>query len=60
MEDRFNNRLGLSTPSKPPDIHILVTIDKNQPQDHIDGQKHTSVAEDASTTSSQRDIWAHK
>ena len=57
MEDRFNNRLGLSTPSKPPDIRIPITIDKTQSQAHTDGQQHTSVAEVASTTSSQRDVW---
>ena len=59
MENRFNDRLGLATPTKPPDIRIPITIDKPPSQAHTDGQQQdTSVAEVASTSSSQRDIWA--
>ena len=58
MEDRFNNRLGLATPTKPPDIRVPVTIDKGHSQDHSTVQQQPMEADADSITSSQHDRWA--
>ena len=58
MEDRFNSRLGLATPTKPPDSRVPVTINKGHSQDHFTVQQQPMEADSDSITSSQHDRWA--